>query len=201
MHRIHLPFQNLLNSKRSVKPRRHRSTSLLDRGDRLSARARHDDLDRRRELVLPAREQLDAISDIMNAAGREELFHRDRLRSIEPAGVYPILDPVEVDGAEVDGEAGRRTMLAMRFGAIGRAQILRVLKAPFARNHFIGSLSAVEARGDFAVLLLAFVAAPGGLALAAGGSAAAANALVVGSFCVGEGGEDGGGAGWMEAWV
>jgi len=41
------------------------------------------------------------------------------------------------------------------------------------------------------VLFLAFVTAPGGLAIAAGGTAADADALIVGAFSVGELGEDG----------
>ena len=43
-----------------------------------------------------------------------------------------------------------------------------------------GGLSAVEAGGDFAVLFLAFVAAPGGFAFARGRAAAAAYAFGVG---------------------
>lgn len=61
-------------------------------------------------------------------------------------------------------------------------------------HDFERCLAAVEVRGDFAVLLLPFVAAAGCLAFAAGGTASAADLLVVGARVVGEGRQDGCGA-------
>ena len=62
---------------------------------------------------------------------------------------------------------------------------------PRPTDHPVRRLASIESRRDFAVLFLAFVTAPGGLAIAAGGTAADADALIVGAFSVGELGEDG----------
>jgi hypothetical protein len=59
-------------------------------------------------------------------------------------------------------------------------------------HHLKGRLTPLKPSRYLAMLLLALVTAPGGLALAGGGPATASDAFVVGARVVGEGGEDGG---------
>jgi len=66
-----------------------------------------------------------------------------------------------------------------------------LLLPPRPTDHPVRRLASIESRRDFAVLFLAFVTAPGGLAVAARGTTADADTFVVGAFSVGELGEDG----------
>lgn len=58
-------------------------------------------------------------------------------------------------------------------------------------HHDLGRLTTLEAKGHLSMRLLTLMTSPGRLSLAGTGTAAAADAVVVGSLCVGEGGEDG----------
>lgn len=79
-------------------------------------------------------------------------------------------------------------------------ECIPILESAFAMHNPVRRLPTLEARRHFAMLLLALVAATGGLAVAARGPAADADAFVIGAFGVGEGVEDGGGAVLGEGW-
>lgn len=134
----------------------------------------------------------------MDAARGGELFECNGAGGVEAASVDPVLDAIEVYGGQLGGEAGKLE-LAYVHCAVGDLGLLvsadvPVLEASRAMHHVIRRLSTVEAYGHFTMLFLTFVPAPRCLAIAAGGPAPDANALVVCAFVVGQGGEDGGGA-------
>jgi len=114
----------------------------------------------------------------MHAAALRQLAHRDHLGGVQPPGVNPSLYAIQVHDGHVEGED--------------------VLESALALRDLERCLPAVEAGRHFAVLLLAFVPAARRFALAAGWAASAPDLLVVGARIVGEGGENGCGAGLLE---
>jgi hypothetical protein len=69
-----------------------------------------------------------------------------------------------------------------------RENHLHIDAAALAVHDNLLGLATIEARWDFAVLALTLVTAAGGLTLAGSGTTASTDALVVGSWVVGEGG-------------
>jgi len=124
------------------------------------------------------RENLHSILQPMHAAALRQLPHRDDLAGVQPPSVNPSLYAIQIHDRHVEAEDVFEPALALR--------------------DFERCLPAVEVRGHFAVLLLAFVPPARRLALAAGWTASATDLLAIGARVVGERGENGCGAGLLE---
>jgi hypothetical protein len=124
------------------------------------------------------RENLHSILQPMHASALRQLPHRNQLAGVQSPSVNPSLYAIQIHDSHIEAEG--------------------VFESTLALNHFERCLSTVEVCRHFAVLLLAFVPAAGGFALAAGWAAPATDLLVIGARIVGEGRENGCGAGLLE---
>lgn len=170
MNGVHISLHNLLDGEVRVVSRRDCASKLLDSVDGFCTSSRYDDIDWSSELILAASEQFHAVLDTVYTSGLVELFQGDGLRRIESALVDPILDAVEIDLGHIDREG--------------------ILEASLSSYHPIWRLSTIEAGRDFSVLLLTLMTTPRCLSLPTGWSSTSSDALIVGTFRVGQGGQN-----------